>query len=809
MARSFASDFITEKNKLFARPFPSAVFHFGGSVGDIYISEYDAVIGGNRHVGCVRDWGEYGALSQLRDGAFSTSGMRMEIINHPLFSSPPKRFTDLWSGIGVEGVEVDVYQNFLKSDAPGTILQALMFAGVMRPGEYSPDICSLELAPISEKYLPFEISFPIDQTDFPNADVDDVGKRANQIYGSVKKARCHAVVAGPDSVVRATMGTGDTTVPIWDDFYDAVPSSGTVQIGNERIAYTSKSGSAGSRVLGGLTRGASSTPIESHLKDDVIIQILSQYVYLAAGHAMKSVDAVYVRFQGKIIPLAAAQYTVNLANTTLVSGKTLTTITFTVPPLVGTKDGPGSIVDTINVSDTIGVNDTIGISQSLTETPYTQSGTDELINFGNIPAGVEQFSATLTFPAQAKTKSSGNFDKSLTVSIQTASLPANLDISVESNAVKQTIITGGGPGDSASTNRTDAVYWTIRVAAKNTGGSTNNGVTVFVGAKKNTYLTSNSVSKTGTVAKTGSATKTGTVSLSSSSTAEKAIGEAVLIDGQGYADDGSGTYTGSANALIEKPADVLHHLSRVVAGIPSGRVDATSFQQARSDAPASHKLGGVLTDRSSTLKTLLLGLSMQSRIKIDWPADKLTARFLKTSYGSPVKTITRDQVRAVNALDGIKTTLRLSRTPVEDLVNKITLYYGRDWSVGRGKDAFTKISKASDSTSISKYGTLEQEDRFLFDFVGDTNSAMADDLRDFWLARLKEPARVAEFEAFLDQLELVPGDVVALDYLVGAAEKFDGLAGANKFLVEELRISPQAPALGRAPTVRLKLREVA
>src|SRR3990167_682952 len=101
MARIFSSDFTAEKNKSFARTFPSAVFHFGGAVGDIYVSEFDMTIAGNAHQGCVKDWGEYSALSQIRDGAFSVASMRLSIINHPLFGAPAKRFSDLWSGIGV------------------------------------------------------------------------------------------------------------------------------------------------------------------------------------------------------------------------------------------------------------------------------------------------------------------------------------------------------------------------------------------------------------------------------------------------------------------------------------------------------------------------------------------------------------------------------------------------------------------------------------------------------------------------------------------------------------------------------------
>lgn len=762
--RSFAADFAAEKNKSFARPFLSAVFRFGGSIGDIYLADYDVVIGGNAHKGCVKSWGEYGSLARLIDGAFAARGMRVTIVNHPLFGTPAQRFTDLWTSVGVEGVEVDVYHNFLKSDDPGIVLQTLVFVGVMRPGPYTPDLCEVELAPIAEKYLSQEISFPVDQSDFPSADPADIGERAHVIYGAVKRVRAHAVAVGLKSTIRATMGTGDTTVPIHDDFHDALPASGTIQIGNEKIAYSGKGGAAGARTLTGLTRGSGSTPVESHNKGDTIVQIVSSWIFLAAGHAMKSIDRVYVRRGDKLIPLASSQYTVNLANTTLVSGKTLTTIAFTAPPLVAEKDY-------VSLTASEATKEDVGSDQAIVLTPPTPWPDGASVN-QNISA-----------PAQTGIKSSGNFIKRLSVARASGGQNGQYNVYLvnqSSGLFDHMVINGLATVAQNPITKVETNFWNLALYYRNDSGNTlanPSPITVNVWSKSVTYNV------------LGAA-------LNSTSTADNPVGD-VYFDGQGYADDGSGTYTGTANALIEKPADVLHHLVRVVAAIPAGRVDAAAFQQARGDAPASHKLSAVLTERASNLKTLLLAVGMQSRLKIDWPADKLTVRFLKSSYGAAGKTIGRDQIRAQR--EGLKTSLRLSRTPIEELINKIDLYYGRDWSRSRGRDAFNKISKASDAASIAKYGKREDEDRFWYDFIAADNSAMADDLRDFWLARLKEPARIVECDVFLDQLELLPGDVVAFDYRV-AGNAFDGLAGGNKFLLEEISVAPRS--------IKLKLREV-
>lgn len=791
MARTLTTTFATEKDAKFNRPFLSAVFHFGGSVGDVYVADTDITIAGNFHRGIVQRWGEFRSTGS-RDGAFQLASLRCEMTNFPLFGS--KRFTDLWAGLGVEGVEVDVYQNFRLVSDPGQVEQDLLHCFVMRPGPYTVDTCSLELLSASEKYLDRkEISFAINRTEFPNADVDDVGKPAHQIVGTVKKVPAHAVVAGPDSVVRATMGTSDTTVPIWDDFYDAVPSSGTVIIGNEVITYGAKSGSAGSRVLSSITRGASSSPVESHLKDDVIIQVLTEYIYLVAGHIMKSIDKVYVRWQGKVIPLAAGQYSVNNNNTTLVAGKVLTTISFTSPPLVTSRGGGGSI------TDGIGISDTIGISQPNSTASQTDNGSDETITLtpGNNWANNAEVTANIGAPSQSLT-ATGNIAKQVSVNRVSGGVNGAYNVYVRRSATNVMVVSGLADVGARPVQIVDGAFWSLELVWKNESGNTlaNPGSIVCnVSSKRATYPVSTAASKTGTV------TKTGTVSLSASSSAEKVIGDEVLVDGQGYGDDGSGTYTGTVGALIEKPSDVLHLLARHIGGVSVNKIDVPSFVTARGDAPAAYKLAGVITDRSTNLKELLIALGMQSRVKIDWHVDKLTARFLKSSYAAPAKTITDKEV--------VEGSFKLMRGDAEEIINAVDLYYGRDWTQGRSQESFQAVTKRTDATSITKYGERKQVDRFLFDFVAESNGSMAGDLADFWLARLKDPARFAEFEAFLDQYELLVGDVRGLNYAVGVdGDRFDGLDGSQKFLAEEVGHVLGALAEGQARLMRIKLREV-
>src|SRR3990167_5616571 len=217
-----------EKDLLWSRPFVTAVFKFGGAIGDIQVGEFDATIGGNAHTGVASSWGEYQLITPPQDGYFSVATARATLINHPVFSGGSKRVSDLWSGLGPYSIEVDVYLNFLKIGATSTWLQDLAFAAVMRPGRYSPDNVEIELKSISEKYLDRQIGYVLNQTDLPSIDPDEIGKVANIIYGKSTLAVAQWVVAGKTGPLRADMTTSSTTVPITDALYAALPTSGKI-----------------------------------------------------------------------------------------------------------------------------------------------------------------------------------------------------------------------------------------------------------------------------------------------------------------------------------------------------------------------------------------------------------------------------------------------------------------------------------------------------------------------------------------------------------------------------------------------------
>ncbi len=863
--RSLSASFTAAKNALYAKPFYSAVFHFGGAVGDIYASNREITISGNLHKALVRDWGEYAGVAEVREGTFFVPSMNVDLINLPLLGSPAKRFTDLWSGLGVEAVEVDVYQNFIEIGT-SNVLQDKLFRAVMRPGEYSPSSCSLELVGVSEKYLEKnEISWVITATDFPLADPDDIGQRANLIYGKPKTVRCHAVKARLQFPLQEAMSPLSGYISIAQDAYDRIGANGTVQIGDEQIAWASKTTVPTPR-LTGLTRQANGTPLQSHAKDDNIVQVLTEYIYLIAGHKIKSASNVKLWRAGLGYPLAGGM-TIEVANATLVSGKTLAIIKITTPPVVkelpvvelsdsrllqdniAVNDGANvsdgiavidqvSVIDNIGVVDQIGVSDTIGIDQPNTETTWEQQGSDETLNFSAIAPGASQ-DVAISLPAQEKIKSSGSFVKKVTLE-----LPAQSDQLCEYSLVKAdgSLIfmfrNTNSVAVSGSAQAIEADFWGLKARKKNIGGANSVATILNVKGKSNSYHISSAVSKTGgafktgaasksgsankggsafksgTVVKTGAVTKSGTVtlagstSLSSTTTAEVVLGEYLTVDVEGYGDDASGTITGTPNLLIENPIDMIHHLLRITGDIAVSLIDLPAFGQAKADMPGYYKFAGVATERSSNLKVLLLALSMQCRSIVECPIDKFTVRFRKSSYGLAAKTITQENI--MRGSDR-KTTLKNRRSDPADLLNVVNLYYGRDWSKSRSEQAFAKLTYATDGPSIAKYLERDDPQRFWYDFVPGDNDTMALDMRDFYLAIYKEPKRFPSFECKLDQYELAAGDLVALQFKTNVAtgELFDNLDGNNKFLVDAPpRLRPGSGRDRRGTRIGLILREV-
>ena len=163
----------------------------------------------------------------------------------------------------------------------------------------------------------------------------------------------------------------------------------------------------------------------------------------------------------------------------------------------------------------------------------------------------------------------------------------------------------------------------------------------------------------------------------------------------------------------------------------------------------------VLINEYKTAKEWLAKMAFQCRSYFRFANGKAYLLYRGDTITSG-KTVTDSMIRMET---DYKTTAKPERSPFTEIVNKVNIKYNRDWSQF-GASAYRGISQGSDSASIARYGEKERADLFVFDFV--KFYFMADDIRDFYLARYKDRRQLVTMEVFLDNGELEFADGVTL-----------------------------------------------
>lgn len=228
------------------------------------------------------------------------------------------------------------------------------------------------------------------------------------------------------------------------------------------------------------------------------------------------------------------------------------------------------------------------------------------------------------------------------------------------------------------------------------------------------------------------------------------VGDNLLISGQGYQDDGSGTFTGSAAALIERPDFVFKHFLYTYAGLAVANFSTDAATPFIAD---SYKFSVVVNERKK-LREWLAYMALQCRCWFRFSNSKAYLLYRPDSLSSD-KTIAKFADNSDST-----TTMRIKRSLLDEIINVIHLYYQRDWSKTAGNEAYQAVTRTADATSITAYGEKERAETFLFDFIRD--ATMAADLRDFYLARYKDRKKVVTGTLFLDNFELEFADAVTL-----------------------------------------------
>lgn len=141
------------------------------------------------------------------------------------------------------------------------------------------------------------------------------------------------------------------------------------------------------------------------------------------------------------------------------------------------------------------------------------------------------------------------------------------------------------------------------------------------------------------------------------------------------------------------------------------------------------------------------------------------------------------------------------KTAATDILNTITLRYGRDYSKD-GDEAYTLTSDDSDSASVAVHGVKADDDLFRCDFI--TSAAMADSVRAYYLGRYAQRGWEHRFSVFLDQLPVEFADAVALAFagnVVGEVMESRLTPGQGE-TIDRIELMIEGPAPDRvAPVV--------
>jgi len=162
----------------------------------------------------------------------------------------------------------------------------------------------------------------------------------------------------------------------------------------------------------------------------------------------------------------------------------------------------------------------------------------------------------------------------------------------------------------------------------------------------------------------------------------------------GYADDGSGTYTGSASAAIQKAPDVAYWLLRVAMGLTSSQLDAASFVAARAGASTLAAYIGALGEETIEIGEILerIGAGSHADIVSEAGVWYWRARSAGT-VPSPVVDVLESDILDFSGL-----------YDVEDNYQIVRVAYSQDASTGKLK---TKENSTTSKAAL-RYGRPEQ-----------------------------------------------------------------------------------------------------
>lgn len=786
---------------------------YAGITTDIYLSTGETSETTVDAEGLLKSWGFIDSSSARVPGGSiihipSVPDLQVTIIN-----SEDPRFTDsITTADPIEGIDVTLYQSFEGLDEADW---EVLFVGVVRgQPTYNEETCQVLMRGSWIKYNRIVGNdLLINEDDYPYCDPDDVGKMQNIGYGELSQVPALVVDGNGVDNLSSAAGAGDTTLNLVDT--SKLRSSGQCYIEEELISYSGKT----STTLTGVTRGVSGTTPAAHPAGAVIYQYYTYTFYQIAGHAVKTITDIYA--DGFAITNAVVVYTgqsgdqasafgygaeaivriskfISKANAISLledNGMSNADATAAVTPVSGTTLTISDIVALFNATDVDQgdhehtATETISVWKFEQVNAFANVSTPYDIIDSNFSTGaVKDLTAANGTVTVGKTYYEDypgpptEFRVCMAVGSNTA--PVTLSFAWGSRSVSTT---GNGIPVKSSWYAVDSTTDTwakvnvltglatlpyvvgapitaileVWIEFKHTdspGSSPADGVVMIKPAGVTRGINKTTLNERG-----GRVTRSGIANLSGNTIAEVEVGKLVTADFSGILDDGSGTITGTPDALIENPAHVFEHFLTEYCSFPSANI-GSSFGDTATLFDNS--------DRTYTFSTILRKPQKAELTLAKW-AVQCRSRFYVAAYGTAqliFRELGQSSAHAIPKSEIKFNSVSMKLSGEEDIINSFNVLFDPDWR--KEQDPFQRNLPYTDATSISRYGTREAPNPSAFFFDAVRDPVMVADVATFWLDLLKLSRKMPKLAVFLDNLEIEVGDIIDITYPLDSMSNF-------------------------------------
>lgn len=565
---------------------------------------------------CDRTWGSAGSVcvfnGQIYEPLIIDFGSAARgRISVPYYETEPGEFSvTIDNSVGLAG-----YTRFtaIFADYPpqwAVVTESYIFNGASSPPDeidsfkgYVEDILDMSPQQVTLAISSYELGLSekfshtiVNTTTYSGADPDEVGKMVPQVYGRARRVPAIAADAGGKTTlvggITSDNPTDSGTLQLTDA--TAFPSSGafTIQIDEEQIRIASRSGNT-LTLESSSARGYGGTTADAHVAGADVWEIQSVYVYILADHPVDAVDAVYVdgvRQDASESPSDLATYTGKGSDEYAgYSGKAVAV--FTVRPklerqinidVAGLGAADGGHVHSVAGGGTSTMTARFESNTIWRNTVYNPS----YIYDNNTGTSARFYGTKGQYPAVFLYRTS---DLS-----GTSGTPTRYRFVVKKGTMNYQKFRVAGISSNFTTDandsETDTSGWItlptqtwawVNTKLKDTN---QNWVERLDVNSNDCYLQEYEIEIEYEVTTDPVDTGYAAVSITGgiNSSAEVVIGRQVAADLQGRIDDGSGTYTGSANALIERPGHIIKHILISCCGLTASEIDATSYSAADS-----------------------------------------------------------------------------------------------------------------------------------------------------------------------------------------------------------------------------------